>query len=161
MAYINKTSSGLLNTKLTDVGRRKLASGKFNVQYFQIGDSEVSYSAITNWDSTNNYVLEPSFNAQNDTGAPQSNRQNVKYPFYDGGLTPVVLYYIRKYGLDINLPSPIEKIKGNTLLSICKNFYSNKVKPELIVPNEVGVVDLFEEDYFTNVIVYACYFRVS
>jgi hypothetical protein len=82
MAYINKTSSGLLNTKLTDVGRRKLASGRFNIQYFQIGDSEVSYSAITNWDSTNNYVLEPSFNAQNDTGAPQSNRQNIKYPFY-------------------------------------------------------------------------------
>ena len=82
MAYINKTSSGLLNTKLTDVGRRKLSQGRFNVQYFQIGDSEVSYSAITNWDSTNNYVLEPSFNAQNDTGVPQSNRQNIKYPFY-------------------------------------------------------------------------------
>ena len=82
MAYINKNSAGLLNTKLTDVGRRKLAQGRFNVQYFQIGDSEVSYSAITNWDNTNNNVLEPSFNSQNDTGAPQSNRQNVKYPFY-------------------------------------------------------------------------------
>ena len=82
MAYINKTSSGLLNTKLTDVGRRKLAQGRFNIQYFQIGDSEVTYSAITNWDSTNNNVLEPSFNAQNDTGSPQSNKQHVKYPFY-------------------------------------------------------------------------------
>ena len=82
MAYINKNSAGLLNTKLTDVGRRKLAQGRFNVQYFQIGDSEVSYSAITNWDNTNNNVLEASFNSQNDTGSPQSNRQNVKYPFY-------------------------------------------------------------------------------
>ena len=82
MAYINKNSAGLLNTKLTDVGRRKLAQGRCNVQYFQIGDSEVSYSAITNWDNTNNNVLEASFNSQNDTGSPQSNRQNVKYPFY-------------------------------------------------------------------------------
>jgi hypothetical protein len=82
MAYINKVSSGLLNTRLTDVGRRKISQGGFKIQYFQIGDSEVCYTAMTNYDSVNNYVLEPAFNSQNDTGSPQSNKQNVKYPFY-------------------------------------------------------------------------------
>jgi hypothetical protein len=82
MAYISKNSSGLLNTKLTDVGRRKISQGGFKIQYFQIGDSEVCYSAMTNFNSTNNVILEPSFNAQNDSGSPQSNKQNVKYPFY-------------------------------------------------------------------------------
>ena len=85
MAYIIKNTAGLINTRLTDVGRRKLSQGDFNISYFQVGDSEVSYTAVPNYNQTNNNILMPAFNAQNDTGAPQSNKQNIKYPYYVTG----------------------------------------------------------------------------
>ena len=53
MAYIIKNTSGLINTRLTDVGRRNISQGNFSISYFQIGDSEVSYSAVTNYNQTN------------------------------------------------------------------------------------------------------------
>lgn len=85
MSYIIKNTSGLINTRLTDVGRRYLSQGNFNISYFQIGDSEVSYTAVPNYNLTNNSILMPDFNAQNDTGSPQSNKQNVKYPYFVQG----------------------------------------------------------------------------
>jgi len=85
MAYIIKNTAGLINTRLTDVGRRNLSQGNFNISYFQIGDSEVSYTAVPNYNQTNNNILMPAFNAQNDTGSPQSNKQNIKYPYYVQG----------------------------------------------------------------------------
>ena len=85
MAYIIKNTSGLINTRFTDVGRRNVSQGNFSISYFQIGDSEVSYNAATNYNITNNNILMPAFNAQNDTGSPQSNKQNIKYPYYIQG----------------------------------------------------------------------------
>jgi hypothetical protein len=43
MAYIIKNTSGLVSTRVTDVGRQKLSQGLFKISYFQVGDSEVSY----------------------------------------------------------------------------------------------------------------------
>jgi hypothetical protein len=75
MAYIIKNTAGLINTRLTDVGRRNISQGNFNIAYFQIGDSEVNYTAATStYNQTNNNILMPAFNAQNDTGSPQSNK---------------------------------------------------------------------------------------
>jgi hypothetical protein len=85
MSYIIKNTSGLINSRLTDVGRRYLSQGNFNISYFQIGDSEVSYSAVPSFNLTNNNILMPAFDAQNDTGSPQSNKQNIKYPYYVQG----------------------------------------------------------------------------
>jgi hypothetical protein len=89
MSYIIKNTAGLINTRLTDVGRRYLSQGNFDIAYFQIGDSEVSYTALKTaspaYNQTNNNILMPAFNAQNDTGSPQSNKQNVKYPYYVQG----------------------------------------------------------------------------
>jgi len=85
MAYIIKDTAGLISTRLTDVGRRKLSQGNFNISYFQVGDSEVNYTAVPNYNQTNNNILMPAFNAQNDTGSPQSNKQNIKYPYYVAG----------------------------------------------------------------------------
>ena len=83
MAYIIKNTSGLVNTRITDVGRQKLSQGKFNVAYFQVGDSEISYDKLpSSYNQSNSYVLEPGFNSQNIAGVPQSNRQYVKYPYY-------------------------------------------------------------------------------
>jgi hypothetical protein len=85
MSYIIKNTAGLINTRVTDVGRRYISQGNFNIAYFQIGDSEVNYSAVTNYNQVNNNILMPAFNAQNDTGSPESNKQNVKYPYYVQG----------------------------------------------------------------------------
>ena len=85
MAYIIKNTSGLVNTRLTDVGRRNISQGNFNISYFQIGDSEVNYTAVPNYNQVNNNILMPAFNAQNDTGFPESNKQNIKYPYYVSG----------------------------------------------------------------------------
>ena len=85
MAYIIKNTSGLVNTRVTDVGRRNISQGNFNISYFQVGDSEISYNSAINYNQVNNNILMPAFNAQNDTGSPQSNKQNVKYPYYVSG----------------------------------------------------------------------------
>ena len=86
MTYILKNTSGLVNTRVTDAGRQKLSQGSFNISYFQIGDSEVSYDVLpSTYNQAKSFVLEPPFNSQNISGVPQSNRQNVKYPYYVDG----------------------------------------------------------------------------
>ena len=91
MGYILKNTSGLINTKITDAARQKLSQGRFNIAYFQIGDSEMLYNKLSpTYIISNSMVLESGFNAQNMTGVPESNKQNVKYPYYvdgDGGNT--------------------------------------------------------------------------
>jgi hypothetical protein len=83
MSYILKNTSGLVNTRITDTGRLKLSQGNFNISYFQIGDSEVSYNELPNtYNQFNSVVLEPSFNSQNSSGSPESNKQNIKYPYF-------------------------------------------------------------------------------
>jgi len=82
MAYIKKNTSGLINTRITDIGRQKMSQGNFKISYFQIGDSEVVYNKIPTYNQSNSFVLEPAFNSQNGTYSPQTNKQNVKYPVY-------------------------------------------------------------------------------
>jgi len=83
MGYIIKNTQGLIVTRLTDTGRKKLSEGNFNIAYFQVGDSEVNYNKITStYNKANFQILEPSYNAQNSTGIPASNKNDIKYPFY-------------------------------------------------------------------------------
>jgi hypothetical protein len=117
MAYIIKDTAGLINTRLTDVGRRYLSQGNFNISYFQIGDSEVNYSAVTNYNQTNNNILMPAFNAQNDTGYPESNKQNIKYPFFlngSAGITYGIPYMNSQVQSVYNSASPKGFFTGNT-----------------------------------------------
>ena len=86
MGFIIKNTAGLINTRLTDIGREKLSQGNFNISYFQVGDSEVSYNTLpTSYNQFDTVILEPSFNAQNSSGIPESNKSNVKYPYYVDG----------------------------------------------------------------------------
>ena len=88
MAYIIKNTSGLINTRVTDTGREKLSQGNFNIKYFQIGDSEISYDKVSeSYTYPNSYVLEPPFNTQNTTGIPQSTKHSVKYPYFVDGIS--------------------------------------------------------------------------
>jgi hypothetical protein len=82
MGYILKNTSGLINTRITDTGRQYLSEGNFNIAYFQIGDSEVCYGCASGVPESDGFVLEPSYNAQNSVGVPQSNKEEIKYPFY-------------------------------------------------------------------------------
>jgi hypothetical protein len=93
MSYILKNTSGLLNTRITDVGRRAISKGKFNISYFQVGDSEVDYSVEN---PTKNNILMPSFCEHNDASNLNVNKQNVKYPYFLAGTTGTT------YGIPFN-----------------------------------------------------------
>ena len=84
MAYIVKNTAALINTRLTDTGRLKLSQGNFNISYFQVGDSEVSYNTLTGttpyYNQSNTNILEPNFNSQN-SASGQVNKQYIKYPY--------------------------------------------------------------------------------
>ena len=82
MAYILKDTSALINTQITDVGRRKLSQGNFNISYFQLGDSEVCYNCISGANLTTLQVIVPEYNTHNNTGVPQSNKSGIKYPIF-------------------------------------------------------------------------------
>jgi hypothetical protein len=82
MAYINKTTDGLINTILTDAGRKKLSQGNFNITYFQVGDSEVCYDCIENINNNDFFVLRAQYNSQNLNPSPEGNKMNIKYPLF-------------------------------------------------------------------------------
>ena len=82
MGYIIKDTTALLNTQVTDVGRRKLSQGNFNISYFQLGDSEVCYNCISGANLTTLQIVVPEYNANNNTGVPQSNKLGIKYPIF-------------------------------------------------------------------------------
>ena len=80
MGYIIKDTAALINTKLTDAGRKKISEGGFNISYFQVGDSEVCYDCISGADLSTGMVLDSEYNAQNLSPLPQKSKSNVKYP---------------------------------------------------------------------------------
>jgi hypothetical protein len=82
MAFIIKNTSALINTLITDAARKRISQGKFDISYFQIGDSEVCYNCVNNFDPVNFNVLMPQFNAQNTAPIPEKNRMHIKYPLF-------------------------------------------------------------------------------
>lgn len=58
MSFIIKETSALLNTRVTDVGRKMLSTGNFSIYYYKLGDSEVNYDDDN---PRTNEILEPSF----------------------------------------------------------------------------------------------------
>ena len=65
MGYIIKNTAALLTTKVTDAARKKMSEGKFNISYFQVGDSEVCYDCVEGENLSNGMVLQSEDNAQN------------------------------------------------------------------------------------------------
>ena len=80
MGYIIKDTAALINSKLTDAGRKKISEGAFKVSYFQVGDSEVCYDCIPSSNLSTGMVLDAEYNAQNLSPLPEKNKANVKYP---------------------------------------------------------------------------------
>lgn len=71
MSFINSQPSAFINTKLTNLGRKLLASGKLNFAYWMFGDSEIDYSfgVSEGYVSSNNRIL-----------SPKDNNPTIKYP---------------------------------------------------------------------------------
>lgn len=82
MGYIIKDTAALITTKLTDLGRKKMSEGMFNISYFQVGDSEVCYNCFDNTVFNGFHVLMSEDNSQNGTPIPQKNKMNIKYPLF-------------------------------------------------------------------------------
>lgn len=79
MGYINKITSPLINTKITDAGRMKIAQGDFNIKYFQVGDSELCYNDTNFQNFTDTMILSAEDNYQNLVPF-EVNKTSVKYP---------------------------------------------------------------------------------
>jgi hypothetical protein len=119
MGYLLKNTSALINTKITDAARRKLSLGGFDISYFQIGDSEVTYNTLpSTYNQRNSMVLDSIFNGQNTSSAPESNKQHVKYPYYVKGVSGGTygLPYIESVTSPVyNTASPRGFFTGNTV----------------------------------------------
>ena len=98
MGYIIKDTAALINSKLTDAGRKRISEGAFNVSYFQVGDSEVCYDCIPNANLSSGRVLDAEYNAQNLSPLPEKNKANVKYPLL------VSTQSTNSYGIPISEP---------------------------------------------------------
>ena len=153
MAYIIKNTSGLINTRLTDVGRRYISQGAFNISYFQIGDSEVNYSAVTNYNQVNNNILMPAFNAQNDTGSPQSNKQNITDPKHIYipiiGIRWLFAFPVSAYPINhaINDPDaytiPTDVRKMYVFITSNSNNCGNKKSPDIFSFFSISIYSLY------------------
>jgi hypothetical protein len=82
MSYIIKNTSALINTLLTDAARKRISQGRFDIAYFQVGDSEVCYNCVDNFNPVDFNVLMPQYNAQNTAPIPEKNRMHIKYPLF-------------------------------------------------------------------------------
>jgi len=123
MSYILKDTSALINSVITDAGRRAISKGNFNISYFQVGDSEVCYDCIDNADLSTLNVLSPQPNAQNTSPVPQKNQMNIKYPIYvDSNKTSTFGIPFSKPEIDeiYNSASPRGFFTGET-----GSFYNN------------------------------------
>jgi hypothetical protein len=71
MSFLNSNNSEYLSARITNRGRKAIANGNFNIQYFQIGDSEYDYNLSSLTGSTNHQKVF----------APLDYDGGVKYPF--------------------------------------------------------------------------------
>jgi hypothetical protein len=77
MGFITKEVSPLLNTKITDAGRRKISKGEFNIRYFQVGDSEINYNYVD--DIRETMIINPEHNYSNSFN---ENNSGINYPLH-------------------------------------------------------------------------------
>jgi hypothetical protein len=71
MSFLNSNNAEYLSARITNRGRKAIANGNFNIQYFQIGDSEYDYNLSSLTGSTNHQKVF----------APFDYDGGVKYPF--------------------------------------------------------------------------------
>jgi len=73
MSFLDSNNSEFLSARITQKGRNSIAKGNFNIEYFQIGDSEFDYNSIYSsltGQTTHQKVL-----------APFDKETGIKYPY--------------------------------------------------------------------------------
>lgn len=99
MSYIIKNNNPILNIKLTDIGRYKIASGNLNYKYFAVGDSEINY----------NYPTPSGLNILK----PKDNNPDIKYPLIPNESTPDNYFKEIDYQyVDKNIITNTAKVRG-------------------------------------------------
>jgi hypothetical protein len=114
MSFLSDNHSEFLSARITQKGRNAIAKGNFNIEYFQIGDSEFDYN-------TNFKLLTGSLTHQK-VFSPLDYNTNVKYPIgYDSNLTTT-------YG------TPIEQQTSYTIRNVMgpAGFVSGSVNGSMI-----------------------------
>lgn len=121
MSFILKDNAVVVNIKLTNEGRKKLASGNFNVTKFAVGDSEINYKYYNeiNFDKNNSIVL-----------SPKNNIKDIRYKvkkYFNSNETEyniTVLSSRRETKIDLNTGffegNDIYNLKANTSQNITK-----------------------------------------
>ena len=152
MAYILKNTSGLINTRITDTGREKMSQGNFKISYFQIGDSEVSYNVISNFNQSNTVILEPSFNSANSAPVPSANVQNIKYPYYVDGSTGSTygIPFMDSVVSDVFNVAPMRGFFSANTSSLPTNWYVRTGSEYVKTPNYV--IDISTLNFNQNTI---------
>ena len=75
MSFLHENESEHIAARITNEGRQKIAEGNFNVEYFQIGDSEFDY----NFDVYNG--ISETTNPSQKVFTPLDKDSIVKYPY--------------------------------------------------------------------------------
>ena len=141
MSYIIKNTAALINTLMTDAARKKISQGKFDIAYFQIGDSEVCYDCVSNMDMVDYNVLMPQYNAQNLSPVPQKNRMHIKYPLFidsTSGSTFGVPFDNSYIDSVYNSAAPRGFFSGSTGTSISFSAFTSSaytINPNFVIQN--------------------------
>jgi len=125
MGYLLKNTSALIDIKLTDTARKKISEGRFNISFFQVGDSEVCYNCVEGQNITNQNVIDSNYNDQNSVPT-EKNKSMIKYPVFAGSSGN------NSFGIPINQPvidevfntaSPRGFFYGENINEIYDNVY--------------------------------------
>lgn len=85
MSYIINNTDAYVNTKLTEIGRQKLAKGTLNFSFWAIGDSEINYDREAIFDENQTDVT---LSAQTKILRPKDRQPNIKSYIMTGGTNP-------------------------------------------------------------------------
>lgn len=87
MSYIINSSSNFVSTKLTEIGREKLAKGQLNFAFWGIGDSEINYDRVILEESN---PTDASYSKIDKILRPVDRQPNLKYLISNGVGSPLV-----------------------------------------------------------------------
>ena len=92
MSFLNSSNSEFLSARITSRGRNAIAKGNFNIEYFQIGDSEFDYTApFDNFTGLGSIPHQSVF-------SPMDKEGGIKYPYkIDNSATSTV------YGVPVQM----------------------------------------------------------
>ena len=113
MAFLNTAGTIKLDAILTDIGRRRLAQGNFEISSFVLGDDEIDYSLVGTSTDDTNVAKTPSLEALNANSA-------------------TIIHGLEHYASDDILYIPQIKIISTTILAIACSQENKGLRPQLM-----------------------------